>query len=412
MKMTMNMPRHQPELLSPAGDWPSLRAAIENGADSVYFGIKTINMRHQAANFDLLELPKIMNLLHRQRKKGYLALNVVVKNKELPKVRDILMAAKAAKVDAVILWDLAVLAMARDLDLPVHISTQASVANIRALEQYARLGAQRVILARECTLFDIKQMIKKRERQKLACEIETFIHGAMCVSVSGRCFMSLWSHNKSANKGACIQPCRREYLIRDKENDIDFILGQDYILSPKDLCTMDFFDALMESGIDSFKIEGRMRSPEYIKVTTAVYRKAINACLKGKWDKSLADKLKQQLMTVYNRGFSSGFYFGRPREPVSRNLEHLYEKVYIGDVTRFFKKIQVAELKVKAEPVSVGDTLIFIGKTTPASTWNVTEMQVEHRAIRHAQKGQSIGIKLPFMVKPRDKVFLWKKKKI
>ncbi|MCD4780366.1 MAG: U32 family peptidase [Candidatus Omnitrophica bacterium] len=408
----MKTAKHKPELLSPAGDWPSLSAAIENGADSVYFGIKKINMRHQASNFDLLELPKIMNLLHRHYKKGYLALNVIIKNKELAKVKQILTAAKEAKVDAIILWDLAVLAIAREMGLNVHISTQASVANIHALEQYAQLGAQRVILARECTLFDIRQMIKKRDHKNLTCEIESFIHGAMCVSVSGRCFMSLWSHNKSANKGACTQPCRREYFIQDRENEVQFVLGQDYILSPKDLCTIDFFDALMESEIDSFKIEGRMRSPEYIKITTAVYRKAIDAYAKGKWNQTLAANSKEQLKTVYNRGFSSGFYFGRPQEPVSRSLGHLYEKVYVGDVTRFFKKIQVAELKVKAMPLSVGATIIFIGKTTPASTLKIKEMQVEHRPIQQACKGQSVGIKLPFVVKPRDKVFIWKEKKV
>lgn len=399
-----------PELLSPAGDWSSLFSAVENGADSVYFGIKNINMRHMASNFDLLELNKVMNYLHKNKVKGYLTLNTIISNTELSKVDKILKAAKKSGIDAVILWDMAVLKMAKDLGLTIHISTQASVANFESLKMYSELGAKRVVLARECSLSQIQRIVKKIDKEKIDCAVETFVHGAMCVSISGRCFLSQYTFGKSANKGQCLQPCRREFLITDKDGESQYILGEDYVLSPKDLCSIDFVDELVASGIASFKIEGRMRSSEYVKVATSSYRKAIDACVKGKYTKRLKVELKNELAKVFNRGFHSGFYFGKPTDDKSRRLQHSYEKIFLGEVTRYFKKISVAEIRLRTGSLSKGEQILFIGKSTPADAIIVDEIQNNNEFVNNAKKGEVIGVKIPFVVKPKDKVFIWRRR--
>ena len=401
------------ELLAPAGNWASLTAAIEGGADAVYFGVKGINMRHLASNFQLNELPKIMTLLKELGKKGYLTLNTVMMSSDLNRVQKILEKAKEANVDAVILWDLAVLKMAKDLGLRVHISTQASVANAEAAKFYAKLGAKQIVLARECTLQDIRKIGRSLKESKVNCKIETFVHGAMCVSVSGRCFLSQLTFGKSANQGKCLQPCRREFNIRDVEGESEYILGSDYVLSPKDLCTIDFIDQLIKSGIASFKIEGRMRSPEYVRVTTSCYRRAIDAYFKKELSDELKLKLKHELEKVYNRGFSSGFFFGQPdNEAWSKGLGHTHEKVFVGDVTRFFKKISVAEIRLRSGGIKNGEEILFIGNKTPGLITVVKEMQKEEIFVNIAKKGEAVGIKVPFDVRPKDKVFLWKKRNI
>lgn len=402
----------KPELLAPAGDWSSLNAAIESKADSVYFGIKSINMRHMAANFDILEIEKVMTLIHKNKMKGYLTLNTIIMNNQLTLVRKILKQAKQSKVDAVILWDMSVLKIAKELGLEIHLSTQASVSNYDALKMYHDLGVKRVVLARECSLNDIKQIKQQVIKNKLDCSIETFVHGSMCVSISGRCFLSQYSYGKSANKGMCTQPCRREFKIIDTDNKCEYVIGEDYLLSPKDLCSIEFVDKLIESGIDSFKIEGRMRSPEYIKVAVDCYRKAINRYFKGALTDEYKAKLMSKLREVYNRGFSTGFYFGTPADDKSTKLEHKYEKVFVGEVTRFFKKISVAEIKLRSGELSVNDNIIFIGKATTTDIINVKELTINNEFIEKAQKGSIIGIKLPVQVKPKDKVFLWQEKQV
>ncbi len=403
--------KKKPELLAPAGDWSMLYTAIKEKADSVYFGIKGLNMRDPAPNFDCLELKKIMRLLHDQGKKGYLALNVLIYNRELDKVRAILEKACQAGVDAVILWDMAVLSLARQSGLPVHLSTQASVSNIEALRLYSSLGVERVILARECRLADIRNMVSCCKKEKITCEIETFVHGAMCLSISGRCFLSGYSFDRSANRGRCLQPCRREFLIFDTQEDASYLVGRDYLLSPKDLCTIDFIDKLISAGIKAFKIEGRMRSPEYVKVVTAAYRKAIDAFFAGRLDDRLKRDLIRKLKTVYNRGFSRGFYFTVPHRAVSRKLEIDKEKIYLGEVVRFFKKIAVAEIIIRNDSLRKGDTVLFYGRQTPASVARIEEMEIGHCRVAEAGKGMKAGVKLPFSVRPGDKMFLWKEKK-
>ncbi len=396
----------KPELVAPAGDWSSLHSAVEAGADAVYFGIKKMNMRQKACNFDILEIEKIMKFLHEKGKKGYLTLNVFVHDKEISKIKTILRKAKDVHVDAVILWDMAVLSIVRDMGLNVHLSTQAGVSNFLAVKSYALMGVKRIVLARECTLSDITDIISRIHKEKIDCSIETFIHGAMCVSISGRCFLSHESFAKSANKGECLQPCRREYRITDVDEECEYVLGEDYILSAKDLCSILFIDTLISSGIDAFKIEGRMRAPEYVSIVTGAYRHAIDAFIKNKLTKKLKNELLCKLERVYNRGFDDGFYSGSPfMQGGVPKAGH--DKVYIGDVKKYFRKIGVAEILIRTKILKAGDNILVIGKRIPASFHIITEMEINHKTVDKAIKGNRVGVKLPFRVYPGDKVFLF-----
>jgi putative protease len=401
----------KPELIAPAGDWSGMVTAVDNGADSVYFGVKGLNMRNLAGNFDCLELSKIMRFLKEKKKKGYLALNVIIMEQEFKKVESILRQAKKAKVDGIILWDMSLFALAKEFKIPIHISTQASVSNSLAFKAYAKMGAKTIVLARECTLSDIKKIIARNEKNNISTKVEVFIHGAMCISISGRCFLSSYTANKSANRGECLQYCRREFQIKDIENESEYILGTDYALSAKDLCTIDFIDQLIGSGIDCFKIEGRRRAPEYVKVVTSCYRQAIDAYFEGKLNDKLKKKLKADLARVFNRGFSQGFYFGRTEKAFSSGLGNTYEKVFLGEVVKFFKKIGVAEIRLQNKDLKKGQELLFIGRSTPASFAKADELQQKHEYVDFVKKGELLGLKLPFTVKPKDKVFLWQSKK-
>jgi U32 family peptidase len=399
-----------PELISPAGDWPSLLSAIDAGADAVYFGIKDFNMRRSAENFDKLEIRKVISLLHKSNRKGYLALNTIVYDKETGKIRKILRLAKDCGVDAVIAWDMGVVELARQFDIPVHLSTQASVSNFISLKLFSELGVKRIVLARECSLVDIKALVAKIRKEKLDCQVEAFIHGAMCLSLSGRCLLSQHFFNKSANRGECFQPCRREYLIKDAALGKEYVLGRDYVLSAKDLCTIDFIDKLIEAGISAFKIEGRMRSPEYVQVVTGVYRKAIDAYFKHKLNPMLKKALGKKLAAVFSRGFETGFYLGSPQEAGSPRGAHGYEKIFLGEVTNFYNRISVAEVLLTSAGVSLNDELLIFGKSTAAFFARVNELQIKHLPVKNAGKGDLVGIKLSSPAKPKDKVFLWRKK--
>jgi putative protease len=301
----------KPELLAPVQDYTSLTAAIKNGADAVFFGIKGFNMRAGAKNFTVKDLPKIVKIAHKNNVKTYLAINTIIYENEIKKVEQILLKVKKAKIDAIICWDFSIIQIAKKLNIEIHISTQASIANSKTAEFYRKLGATRVVLARECSLEQIKE-IKKQTK----AEIEVFIHGAMCVSMSGRCFMSQFLYGKSANRGECLQPCRRKYLIKQIDGGQELELGEDYVLSPKDLCTIDFIEKIIDAGIDCFKIEGRNRSPEYVAVVTKSYRTIIDfVCSTKKRDNkfyeqlsALKEELFEKLNTVYHRGNSTGFF--------------------------------------------------------------------------------------------------------
>ncbi len=400
----------KPELVVPAGDWASLNTAIEAGADSVYFGIKGINMRHSAKNFDLLEMKKIMAGLHGSGKKGYLALNVIVYDNEMDKVLSILEKAREADVDAVILWDLSVLSLARKMGLEIHLSTQAGVSNFRALGIYADMGVRRAVMARELDLKNISGIKTKLKEKRIDCGLEVFIHGAMCVSISGRCFLSLHTFNRSANRGQCLQPCRREYYIKDTDGESEYVIGKDYLLSPRDLCTVGFIDKLIEAGIDAFKIEGRMRPPEYVKVVTGVYRTAIDEYFRGELTGGRKKELSDKLRYSFNRGFDSGFYFGSPGE-MGGEITREYEKTYLGEVKKYYGKIGVCELILRTAGLQKGQKILFYGQKTPAEFFIVEQMQIEHDPVEKAEKGTLVAIKVPFRVRKNDKVFLWEESK-
>ncbi len=388
----------KPELLSPVGNWAMLRAAVDSGCDSVYFGIKGLNMRASAQNFELKDLRKIA----KEPVKKYLALNTTVFDDELPKIRHIIEKAYSAGIDAIICWDLAVLQITKDIGLNAHISTQASIANTEALKLLKKLGVARVIMARELNMEQLKQIKKETD-----IELECFIHGAMCVALSGRCFMSHEMFGKSANRGECLQSCRREYLIKDMQDGKELVLGSNYVLSAKDLCTLPFLDKLM--FLDAFKIEGRTRSPEYVKIVTECYRKAIDSCFGGDFTEKLKKELVDKLKTVYNRGFSNGFYLGLPTSNDFATIEGsaaTRKKLEIGKVTNFYKNkgVMVARL---IKDVKVGDDILIIGNKTGVVEQQIKSMQIEYKDIKKAKSGELVAVKTDKPVRENDLVFKW-----
>ncbi len=392
------------ELLSPAGDFASLRAAVSNGADAVYFGLKQLNMRAAAKNFSLSDMKEVVDYCHKNKVKAYLALNTIVYDNEIKKAQDILKKAKQAKVDAVIAWDIAILQLCKKLNLKIHLSTQANVTNSETIKFYKKLGVKRINLARELNL----EQIKKLKKQNM--EIECFVHGALCVSISGRCFLSQSLYGKSANRGECLQPCRREYEIKDKETGFKLKLGNNYVLSPKDLCALPFLDKLIKAKIDALKIEGRNRSPEYVAIVTKVYRKAIDSYYKKRYNKNLIKKLLRELKTVYNRGFSSNFYLGIPDKKTFTDeygSKATKKKVYLGYVKNFYKKIYVVEIKIEANSVKVGDELLIIGNKTGVKQEKIKSMEINHKPVKQAKKGQRVAIKFKNLVRKNDKVYLF-----
>ena len=401
------------ELLSPCQDFTTLQAAIQGGCDAVYFGVKSFNMRAGARNFEIKDLSKISKVCKKNNVKAYLTLNTVVYDKELKKIGKIVAKAKKAGIDAIICWDTAVIQICKKNKIPIHISTQASVSNFEAVKYYHKLGAEQIVLARELSLKQISDIIKQIKKAKLKIGIETFIHGAMCVSVSGRCFLSQFSFDKSANRGECIQNCRRAYTVKDVDNETELELHNNYILSAKDLCCLPFLDKLVKSGISSFKIEGRNRSPEYVKTVTDVYRKSLDLINAKKFTKSNINLLEKELKTVYNRSFSSGFYLGQPLNEWAKTGGNISKvrKVYIGKVSKFYKKISVFEIELVTGQIKKGDSLIIQGPTTGCIKFIVKEMQIKHKSVSKVKKGQKVAIKSPTLLRKSDEVYIVKKTK-
>ena len=401
----------KPELLAPIQDYTSLMAAIDNGADAVFFGIKGFNMRAGAKNFTEKDLPKIVKIAHKHKVKTYLAINIIIYEEEIKKVTELLKKVKKAKVDAIICWDFAIIQIAKKLGIEVHISTQASIANSETAEFYRKLGATRVVLARECSLEQIKK-IKKETK----AEIEIFIHGAMCVSMSGRCFMSQFLYGKSANRGECQQPCRRKYLIKQVDGEEELELGEDYVMSPKDLCTIGFIDKILDVGVDCLKIEGRNRSPEYVATVVKAYRTIIDFIYSAeKKDKkyqneleNLKTNLTKELGHVYNRGQSSGFFLGKPINEWTNGhgSQATQKKAFVGKVSKFYKKIGVVEIYIQNTKIKVGDTLIFQGPTTGSREEKVLSIEKNHKQINEANKGEKIAVKIKSLVREHDDVYV------
>jgi len=401
--MQTKMTIKKPELLAPASNWAMLNAAINAGCNAVYLGTDSLNMRAKAKNFEIDELKDVVNYCHSKNVDVHLTVNSIVYENELTLLDNILDKAKEAEVDFIICWDMAVIQKCNEKNLPFCISTQASVSNSAAANFYKNVGARRIVLARECTIEMIEEIKKNSD-----IEIEVFVHGAMCLAVSGRCLLSHYSFGASANRGECIQPCRREYEIKDKDGETEFIIGEDYILSPKDLCTIDFIDRLIELEIDSFKIEGRKRSPEYIAKVVSTYRKAIDLYFEDKLTDEIKTELKKELSKVYNRGFSNGFYFGRPgAEDYTEKYGSVAvtKKLYVGKVLNYFKEPSVAHVKLEAGDLSVNDSIYIIGNSTGVVELQLNSMMKNDIQTNVGEKGEEITFKCNEAVRPRDKVY-------
>lgn len=399
------------KLLAPAGDWSCLSAAVKAGADAVYFGLKELNMRALAKNFDLKELKKVVDFCHEKKVKAYLTLNSIIYQKELGRVKEILKKAKGAKIDAVISWDFSVISLCEQLKIPIHLSTQTSISNFEALKVLKSKFKmiESVNLARELSLEQIKEIHEKIKKEKLKVEIEVFVHGARCISVSGRCFMSQDLFCKSANRGECLQVCRREFLVKDEEGK-ELKVEDRFIFSPKDLCALSVLDKL--AFVDTFKIEGRKRDAFYVNKVVSIYRKAMEAIKKKEFNGGLVESLKRELEEVYNKGFGTGFLEGYPTsdQAGAYGSKAKMEKILLGKVKNFYTKLSVVEFKVESQGVSVGDRLAFIGPTTGYEEIVVEEIHTDQGIKRKAQKKEEVSFKIGFKVRKNDKVYLIREK--
>lgn len=396
----------KPELMSPAGSKTMLTAVVNAGADAVYFGVKKLNMRAKANNFKADNLSEITSYCKERNVRTYLTLNTIIYEEELDQLREIIIKAKEAEIDRIICWDFSVVQLCKEIGMPFCISTQGSVSNSVAAKFYKDMGAERIVLARECSLEDIKKV-----RSLTDLEIEVFIHGAMCIAVSGRCFMSHHLFEKSANRGECIQPCRREYEVYDPTIGKSMIIGEDYVLSPEDLCTIGFIDQLIETGVDSFKIEGRKRSPEYAAAVTAAYRKAIDLYYEGKLTEQVKEDLIKGLEKVFNRGFSTGFYFNTPGSGEYANIygsRASTRKEFLGRVINYYKQAGVVHISIETGTLNDGDEIYITGETTGVVQLKVENILNEDVKTDSAAKGDKVTFKCDQLVRPRDTVYLIK----
>lgn len=403
--------------MAPAGNFECLQAAIQGGADSVYFGIGRLNMRsHSANNFAPEDLQRVCDRCREAGVRSYLTLNITLYDEDLAPMREALLAAREAGVSAVIASDMAAIAEARRLGLEVHISTQLSVSNIESLRFYSQF-ADVIVLARELRLDQVRTIREAIEREGICgpsgrpVQLEMFCHGALCMAVSGKCYLSLHEYNASANRGSCYQVCRHAYSVNDLETGSQLEIDNQYIMSPKDLCTIGFFDKMAEAGATVFKIEGRARSSEYVKTVTAAYREAADAVEAGTWTTELAAALKERLATVFNRGFWDGYYLGARLGEWSRvyGNQATRTKVYLGRVTDYYARLGVAEIQMETGSFRVGDPLLIAGPTTGVVEVEVREIRLDDRHIlEEAAKGDLCSIPVPEKVRRGDKVFLFK----
>ena len=401
------------ELMAPAGNFESLQAALDNGADSIYFGVEQLNMRARASiNFTLDDLEEIQKRCEAKGVRSYLTLNTIVYDHDLSIVKTLIKRAKEASITAVIAMDQAVIASAREVGMEVHISTQINVTNIETVKFYA-MFADTIVLSRELSLRQVKNITELIEKEQIKgpsgrlVEIEVFGHGALCMAVSGKCYMSLHSANSSANRGACKQNCRKKYTVIDQETGFEMELDNEYIMSPKDLCTIDFLDDISDAGIKVLKIEGRGRAPEYVARVIRCYRQAIDSLEEGTFSKEKVISWMQELEKVYNRGFWSGYYLGQKLGEWSKGSgsHATQKKVYLGKGMHYYPKANVGEFKIEAYDVAVGDTILVTGPTTGAQEMEVEEIYVEEEKAEKAVKGETFTLKVDFKIRPSDKLY-------
>lgn len=397
----------KPELMSPIRDWASLEAC-KDYTNAVYFGVTELSMR-VASGIKTAELPAFVERCHSYGIKAYLTVNSVMYNPDIKKAEILVKKAKKAGVDAIIVWDPAVIRIARKERMPFIVSTQANVSNYESALFYKKLGAKRVVLAREMTLKQIKELKKKAR-----IEIEAFVHGAMCLAISGRCILSAYLYGKSANCGSCAQPCRKEWRLSDEEGNAISNTGK-YFMSAKDLNMIEFVPELIKAGIDSFKIEGRRRDPKYIKVTSKCYREAIDAYFDKTFNDSKVKKWKEELSSVYNRGFSTGFYFGTPgKEGISYDKADNVsseKKVLVGYITHYYPKVKSGSIILNHSDLKVGDRIIVEGTSTYIEQ-TVESIQIKNKDIKRGKKGEEVAVVFKDIVRKNDKVFLLQKRKV
>jgi putative protease len=401
------------ELMAPAGNFESLQAALDNGADSVYFGVEQLNMRARASiNFTLEDLEEISTRCKEKNVRTYLTLNTIIYDHDLSIVKTLLKKAKEADISAVIAMDQAVIAMARQEGMEVHISTQINITNIETVKFYA-MFADTIVLSRELSLRQVKKITEQIQKEEIKgpsgrlLEIEIFGHGALCMAVSGKCYMSLHSHNSSANRGACKQNCRKKYTVIDQETGFEMELDNEYIMSPKDLCTIDFLDQVADAGISVLKIEGRGRAPEYVAKVIKSYRQAIDSLTEGTYDKEKVIGWMLELEKVYNRGFWNGYYLGQKLGEWSKGSgsHATQKKVYIGKGVHFFPKANIGEFKLEAFDLKIGDQILITGPTTGAKELIIEEMYVNDAKGDFAKRGDNITLPLEFRIRPSDKLY-------
>jgi U32 family peptidase len=412
----MNHLKNPPELLAPAGGWSQLRAALDAGADAVFFGAGTFNMRVRAKNFGLDDLAAVTAFCHEKGAKAYLTLNTVIYEAELAAMEEVVGCAKAAGVDAVIAADFAVIAAAGRHGLPVHVSTQMSVSNSATLALLHRMGIRRVVLARECSLDDLTEIRRNLGNLADEMEIEVFAHGAMCVAVSGRCFMSGFETGRSANRGVCAQPCRKEYDILPDRGGEGFKISGQHILSPKDLCTLPFLEKLLDTGVASLKIEGRNRSPDYVHHVVSAYRHAIDFYSQHRNDpdfifrfSEIKDREMAPLQKVYNRGFSEGFYMGQPlgdwTSPPGNQSSHARD--YVGQILQIDEETRRATLRLEAAGLEAGIKIFAESPEQGFVEVIPEEMERDGLPVRQAEKGTCITLPLASYMHKGLKFYQW-----
>ena len=401
------------EIMAPVGSYEALSAAIQAGAGSVYFGIGRLNMRSKSAkNFTLDDLNKIATICNENNVKSYVTINTVVFDEELDEMRQLVDSVKANGISAIIASDQSVIQYARQIGVEVHMSTQCNITNIEAIKYYSQF-ADVMVTAREVSVDQVKAITRKIEEQNIRgpkgelIRIEVFCHGALCMAVSGKCYLSLDNFNTSANRGACVQPCRRGYTVQDRDKEITLNIDNEYIMSPKDLCTLPFLDKVLDAGVKILKIEGRGRSPEYTKVTVGVYSEAVKAIQNGEFTEEKVAAWTERLRSVYNRDFWDGYYLGRKTGEWTQRYgsQATKTKIFVGTVTNFFGKINVAEIRMETQDLKVGDDIMIIGPTTGVYEDTVSEIRVDLKAVESTEKGELCSIPAKDVVRRGDKVY-------
>ena len=401
------------EIMAPVGSRESLAAAIQAGADSIYFGIEKLNMRaHSASTFTIDDLREIAATCNEHGIKTYLTVNTIIYNEDIPLMHEIVDAAKEAGISAVIASDVAVMTYCNKVGQEVHLSTQLNISNVEALKFYAQF-ADVVVLARELNMSQVAEVHRLAEEQNICgpsgqpVRIEMFCHGALCMAISGKCYLSLDNANRSANRGECIQLCRRSYTVTDNETGTQLEIDNKYVMSPKDLKTVRFIDKMMKSGVRVFKIEGRARGPEYVYTVVKCYKEAIQSVIDGTFTEEKKDQWDECLATVFNRGFWDGYYLGQKLGEWNKNYGSCAteKKVYVGKGVKYFSKLGVAEFAIEAADFKKGDKLLITGPTTGVIYMNADEIRYDLEPVEEARKGQRVSMPVPAKVRPSDKLF-------